>query len=115
MFDTPVIPTDKEVCICAAIWYKDVSLHRERPINQPTNINKGIVLCGWRHGSIIVQMAALRDIRTTKFGDRAAGETIQGFLTSKNRFLNREEALLLHIENGYEPEYDNILYSEDLY
>lgn len=44
------------------------------------------------------------------------GKSVQGFLTSDNRFLNREEAAKLHIANGGELNYStDELFSEDLY
>ena len=45
-----------------------------------------------------------------------AGEEIQGFLTSKNRFVNRKEGAQIHIANGGKLNYStHTLYSEDLY
>lgn len=106
-----MIPKDTEQILCAAIWYKDFS---GKTKYQPVNIDKGIVLCGWRHGCIIEQMKAVGNKRTVRFGHDAAGESVQGFITSKNRFIDRHEAAELFAKNGFTPEFDQ-LYSEDLY
>jgi hypothetical protein len=43
------------------------------------------------------------------------GEYVQGFLTNKNRFVDREEAAKIHMANGNEIDFENRLFSEDLY
>lgn len=101
-----------ERILCAAIWYKDI---KDAPYLQVTNIDKGVVLCGHRHGHIISQLKALTGLRTTSFGENASGSFIQGFLTDKNRFIDRKEAHALFIKNGGKPEFGDELYSEDLY
>ena len=102
----------EETILCAAIWYKDFD-NKSIP-HQPININKGIVVSGWRHGSIIALVKAMTDLRSVQFGDNAIGESIQGFLTSKNRFIDRKDAHDLFVKNGGIPEFKE-LYSEDLY
>ena len=99
-----------EKIICAAIWYKNF----DKPIHSPINIDKGVVMCGHRHGHIIGQMLSIANLRTCTFAEDATGEFIQGFLTDKNRFLDRNEAHALFILNGGIPEFEQ-LYSEDLY
>lgn len=71
---------DKEIVVCAAIWVQD---HKNKP-HGPVNIPSGTVFCGLRHCSIISQFAA--------YGIAHKKRSVQGFLTSKNRFLTREEA-----------------------
>lgn len=85
-----------EYITCSAIWYKKF----EQPTLSPFNIDCGIVLCGLRHGHIINQMISLTGLRTTSYGENSTGEFIQGFLTTKNRFLTRNESLVLVKENG---------------
>jgi len=59
---------------------------------QPYNIDKGIVFCGWRHPCIFQQYSDYwKQFKRTE---------VQGFLTNKNRFLNREEGLELVKSNG---------------
>ena len=99
---------NKEIVICAAIWVQD---GKKRP-HQPTNIPSGAVFCGLRHCSIISQFAA--------YGIAHKNRSVQGFLTSKNRFLTREEASELVKSNNQEMVVDRSaireqLYSEDLY
>lgn len=97
-----------EYVICAAIWVKD---GKQRKF-QPYNIPSGTVFCGWRHPCIMAQLSA--------YGIAFKNRSEQGFLTSKNRFLNRDEAADLIRSNGQEMviDRDNIrgwLFSEDLY
>lgn len=80
--------------------------------DQPTNIPSGTVFCGLRHPSILSQLAA--------YGIAHKNRSVQGFLTSKNRFLTREEASELVRNNNQEMVVDRNaireqLYSEDLY
>ncbi len=103
---TPPIQESSERILCAAIWYKDF----EKPVHSPINIDKGIVMCGFRHGHIIGQHFSLTGKSAWKMG-----EYEQGFLTTKNRFLNRVDAHKLFIETGNTPEFSDELYSEDLY
>ena len=79
----------KEKILCAAIWLKDDKQY----VFQPRNIARGIVLCGYRHGSIIGQMEAMGY-------NLSADNQVQGFLTSKNRFLNRVEVRNLILKTG---------------
>ena len=95
----------KEYILCAAIWYKEVN---PRATHRPINTPGGVVLCGFRHGDIISQVLPLTG--------NELGEHIQGFLTSKNRFVNREEGAEIFIKNGGKLKHSkNKLYSEDLY
>lgn len=99
---------DKEIVVCAAIWVQD----DKKRLYQPTNIPSGTVFCGLRHPSILSQLAA--------YGIAHKNRSVQGFLTSKNRFLTREDASELVKNNNQEMVVDRNaireqLYSEDLY
>lgn len=100
----------EEYILCAAVWYKDFPLGE----HQPKNIDKGIVLCGHRHGCIIQQHVVLMGKRQAEMGSYT-----QGFLTNKNRFVDRLEALKLALAANQVKDVNNIrksgLYSEDLY
>lgn len=99
----------KEQVICAAIWYKD--LPNVEPVYRVKNVTNGVVLCGWRHPYIIGQSSALLGKKQYEMG-----EYVQGFLTSKGRFLDREQAAKLFVENGGKLNYStDELFSEDLY
>jgi hypothetical protein len=84
-----------EYILCAAIWYKEFTceseLHLRMKGMQPFNIDKGIVICGWRHGNCIAVTKATTGLRTVTLAIDGVGEHTQGFLTSKNRFVDRYE------------------------
>jgi hypothetical protein len=101
----------REYILCAAIWYKDFP----KGSWQPTNLDRGLVVCGRRHGNCIDVVFLLTGKRTVQFGKDSTGENVQGFITNRNRFLTRSEASKLFKENGGEPQYGDDLYSEDLY
>jgi hypothetical protein len=102
---------ESEYLLCSAIWYKDLKTQRALPFN----CNRGVVICGWRHGNIIQTLIALTGKRTVTFGENAAGEFEQGFLTNKNRFVDREEAAEIAFNSGQTKEKKNYLFSEDVW
>lgn len=89
----------KTYILCAAIHYKDGKKHNY----QPSNIDTGYVICGRRHNNCIVNTH--EDI-----------DTVQGFVTSDDRFLNRIDSATIAYDadqlGGRTTEY---LFSEDLY
>ena len=99
----------EEIILCAAIWFRDLPRLKDNP-HHPINTNHGIVFCGHRHGHIIAQLNCLLGK-----SQHELGESIQGFLTSKNRFIDRSEAAELFIKNGGKPDFETRLFSEDLY
>ena len=106
-----------EKILCAAIWYKDFPLLNEEVLKirgfSPYNIDKGIVLSGWRHPNCLYQMVAILNK-----SDYEIGENIQGFLTNKNRFVDREEGAKIALSSKQIEKLNfssNLLYSEDLY
>ncbi len=105
-----------EKITCAAVWYKEIELKKEMPIEVylPKNIDRGIVFCGHRHGQCIYSKCAITGLR-----DAESGENEQGFLTSKNRFVGRVEALQIALKENQVLDLKEIrgnkLYSEDLY
>lgn len=109
----------QERILCAAIWYKDLIPVKEHHC-KPRNIDgKGIVLCGWRHGDVISQMLELKGLRTIENDPEAVGDHEQGFLTSKNRFVDREGAMVIAIRANQLLAVNftrgNELFSEDIY
>lgn len=103
-----MIDNSKEYILCAANWYKDMPFNL---VYSCKNIDKGVVLCGHRHHNIIGQCVSLLDKAQYELG-----EYVQGFITSKNRFLDRKEAAKLWIELGNTLQYSTEeLFSEDLY
>jgi hypothetical protein len=105
-----------EYILCAAIWYKDLPMKRPEVLDnrgfRPYNVDRGVVVSGWRHGNCIYQMVAITGLRSIP---AEAGEEIQGFLTSRNRFVDRKEAGEIAFANGQTNELKKYLYSEDLY
>ena len=96
-----------EYVMCAAMYYDDGKDH----LFQPYNIDKGFIIGGWRHPCCgTAYMAVNKDVKRWD-------DCIQGFLTTKNRFLNRQEAYELVIETGQltKPLIGGELTSEDLW
>ena len=104
---------NQERIICSAIWYDD----KIKRNHQPRNIDSGIVAAGLRHHNCFVILWALYPER-----DYVGSDTVQGFLTSKDRFVDRKEAFLIAEANNQILEeqrekfpHRNELYSEHLY
>ena len=79
--------------------------------HKPFNIDKGIVFCGLRH-CVCFEISHLSHPH-----DEYGNCTTQGFLTNKNRFVNRSEAFIIAIDSGQlKTELKSgKLYSEDLW
>jgi len=102
-----------EYILCAAIWYKELPLIKEGLANQnPINVHEGIVFCGHRHPHCMYSMSAITGKRSVI---TECGEYVQGFLTNKNRFVDREEGAIIAFDAGQIKEEKQTLYSEDLY
>lgn len=101
---------EEERILCAAIWYKGMP----DSIIQVGGVDRGVVLCGYRHGYIIHQFVALTGKRSVT---SEAGEYVQGFLTTTNRFVDRKEAMIIAKKTGQVTSLQSFkeLYSEDLY
>ena len=106
-----MIDNSKEYILCAAIWF-DVE---ETLVFQPKNMEKGMVLTGLRHCHCF-------DIASRILKDNYKNGKVQGFLTSKDRFVDRREASQIAQDAGQLKEakqrmdgsYER-LFSEDLY
>jgi hypothetical protein len=102
---------------CAAIWYKDLVLKND--VRNPINIDKGVVVLGHRHADIIKNVYNLLGLRSVQNGERSVGESEQGFLTNKDRFVGREEAAKIALAQNQIKDLgrfnQNHLYSEDIY
>jgi hypothetical protein len=106
-----------EKIICAAVWYKELDCkypNMPTSVYLPKNIDRGVVFCGHRHGQCIYTKCAL-----TGLSDAKSGDNEQGFLTSKNRFVSREEALEIALRENQVIDLSQVrgdrLFSEDLY
>lgn len=105
-----------EKILCAAIWYKNPPLKKPEILDvqgfRPYNVDVGIVISGWRHPNCIAQIVALTGLRSV---ESEIGEYIQGFLTNKNRFVDRGEAAIIAYNEKQILKPTSELYSEDLY
>ncbi len=104
-----------EYICCSANYYDDGKKYPHQPIN----INKGFVVTGLRHHSCYATVAAIAGldeaIRIRYSRLNKSEKEHQGFLTSKNRFVNRIEAAEIAFEAGQIKERIKKLHSEDLY
>ena len=106
-------PNNPEYVLCAAIHFNDYEEYE----HQPRNIERGYVICGRRHHNIYATVMIINGKSMTAIEKmtEANGKAIQGFLTSKDRFLNREEAGKLAYEMKQITKITKCLFSEDLY
>lgn len=100
----------KEIILCAAIWYKDLPTQRFLA----KNLDKGLLVCGHRHGHCFAIVKSLAGLRSVKLGPDSVGETEKGFLTNTNRFVNRQEAAQIAYKAGQIEKETETLLSEDL-
>lgn len=96
-----------EYIICAAIWFKDGGNYE----HQPKNIDNGFVVCGRRHHNCFM----ISYINLAERHHKVKGGSVQGFLTSKDRFVDRKEAGRIAFEQNQIAELTDCLFSEDLY
>ncbi len=107
--------TVKEYILCAAIWYKDIPLQKVIDGVLPKNCDKGLVVLGHRHGQCMWTMSSLTGLRSVTNAEDGVGEYEQGFLTNKNRFVDREEGGKIAFDAGQTEDLRTTLFSEDLY
>lgn len=100
-----------EYILCSAIWFCDLTTQR----NLPFNLNKGVVVCGWRHANIIATTNTLTGKRCVKNGENAIGDYVQGFITNKNKFVDRIEASEIAYNANQITENKKYLFSEDIW
>lgn len=105
----------KEYILCAAIWYKDIPLKKIIDGVLPKNCDRGLVITGHRHGQCMWVMGSLTGLRSVQNAPDGVGEYEQGFLTSRNRFVDREEAAIIAFDANQINEEKQTLYSEDLW
>ncbi|OQB09046.1 MAG: hypothetical protein BWY21_00951 [Parcubacteria group bacterium ADurb.Bin216] len=74
----------EEYILCAAIHFLDGDIHE----HQPKNIETGYVIAGRRHHNCYA---------TKWIFDKNKIDDIQGFITSRDRFVNRKEAFEIAI------------------
>lgn len=99
-----------ERILCAAIHYPNGTVY----LHQPKNISSGIVICGRRHHNCISIFSVLHE-NSKEFSHISS---VQGFVTSNDRFVTRKEALTIAKAAGqviHKIIQTDDLYSEDLY
>ena len=96
----------KNYIVCAAIWYNDGKEH----VHQPFNISSGFVICGHRHHNCFATAYILNGDEKLKGLDE-----VQGFITSGNEFVLREEAAIIAFNAGQTESLCDKLFSEDIY
>jgi len=105
---------NQEYILCSAVWYDKIDFGKEEPLRMrgisPYNVDRGIVFCGWRHANCIYQAVAMTGLPSYKMG-----EVEQGFLTNKNRFVDRKEGGKIAFAAGQTDELKSYLFSEDLW
>ena len=99
----------EEYILCAAIYFNDNKKHE----HQPKNIEIGFVVCGRRHHNCFI-IAKILGLDKSNFSENK-GNIIQGFLTSKDIFLDRKEAAKLAKLQNQSCRETDLLFSEDLY
>ena len=104
-----------EKIVCSAIWYMDL---KTPAAHGCINVEKGIVIFGLRHGHVIALCKTLTGKRTVTFAEDGVGEHEQGFLTTENRFVDRQEGWTIAEREGQligQSGAYGTLYSEDIY
>jgi len=103
----------KEYILCAAIHCKTGNKEQ----HQPKNISRGIVICGRRHHNCILTKSLMDLLILPPLTPHT-----QGFITSKDRFVDRKEAGQIAFTAGQIPKplvnkagKQIVLVSEDLY
>ncbi len=96
-----------EYIICAALWFKDGKQH----VHQPRNVDSGFVVCGRRHHNCFY----IASICIADGYSEVKGSCVQGFLTSRDRFVDRAEGGKIAFEQKQINEETDCMFSEDLY
>lgn len=104
-----------EYILCSAMHILDKKVH----IHQPKNVVYGYVVCGRRHHNCIATQMVLSKLDDSWSDFKICGYT-QGFLTNLDRYVTREEGLLIarnanQILNGNDFIEKESLFSEDLW
>lgn len=101
----------KEYILCAAIWWND---GKNWP-NQPCNINEGFVTCAKRHYGCIATIVVMGKRAADFVDDNGKRRYVHGFLTNKNRFVDRKEGGDIAFRANQINKETDCLFSEDLY
>lgn len=112
------IKEGKERVLCAANYYNDQKVHPD----QPKNINIGFIVCGRRHHNCTTTFNQIVGFPYSQDAQKVYNTEIKGFITNKNRFVDRKEAYTIAFKadqiigpNKGHAENSIGLTSEDLY
>lgn len=106
-----------EFIICAAIWFNDGKKYN----HQPKNIESGFVVSGRRHHNCFSSVQSIGKAlgydktMVVKKGIELEEREKQGFITNKDRFVDRIEAAQIAYEAKQIDKPLKRLFSEDLY
>ena len=104
----PMLAEVPEYLLCSAIWFDDgINTY----VHQPRNIKTGFVVCGRRHHNCFATVAVFMG----NHKERLTKEKVQGFLTNKDRFVDRYEAVQIALVSGQIKEPKERLFSEDVW
>lgn len=106
-----------EHILCAALFVDTGKA--EPPRRSYTYPATGLVFAAWRHADCFTTLKAwaerLTEAEREAIGDAQIAGRHQGFLTSRGRFVDREEAMKIAIAAGQTTSNKTHLFSEDLY
>ena len=87
-----------ERVICSAVWYDNGKEY----VHQPDNIKSGFVVAGIGHHNCLGTVSALTGFNKKKDSAEViqAINEVQGFLTNKRRFIERQEAMNIALTVG---------------
>lgn len=106
-----------EHILCAAI-YVDTG-EADPPRRTYSYPKTGIVFCGWRHCDCFVPLTAwaqrLTPVERARVGEEQIAGLHQGFLTSRGRYVDRVEGMVIAKRAGQTDAEKTDLFSEDLY
>lgn len=109
---------NKHYIVCSAVYYQYPEVY---PF-QPFNIETGFVICGLRHPNCLntfhnVLVATKK--RDGNTNHSIGTKQVQGFLTSQNLFVDRQEGYLIAKEAGQlenkKVHVEGTLFSEDIF
>ena len=104
-----------EYICCAALHFDD----GKKYVHMPVNIKTGFVITGYRHHNCYATYAAILKLKGTTDYDidhtKYPEDGTDGFLTSFDRFVSREEAAKIAYNAGQTSINTKNLFSEDIY
>lgn len=101
-----------EYIICSAIHFNNGGKYE----HQPKNISEGFVVCGRRHHNCYATTSLVTGSEEMINAiNEVNGRAIQGFLTSKDNFVDRKQAGEIAFREKQTERKTDCLFSEDLY